>query len=341
LAQTDPDNPYEAELIEMRRWYAVTKAKEELASLRLMKARYEAGDRTLFQSLDPSTRTAFPQARGASSSLPKPEPPHTYTKKNRREFNQWERDCESFFLRSPANFITEEHKVEFGSRYISENLKSLWRAHCESRQRSSPQWQPQWSNLKTVMLDALGTPSERKQQAQEALKRCRQRSGQTPTDLLDYMRPLWEELGSAHSPELQVLEYISALHDNIRQDLFLLSEDRRNTIPSVEEQANVIYRRRGRQDLQSGNERSKKPQPTSHADEGDAKPPKKQRRSEQGQKGPSSANPKSKGFPPPGPGYICRKCGVAGHWHQNCPKPTAQSSESVEVVPGKAKGSKD
>ena len=61
------------------------------------------------------------------------------------------------------------------------------------------------------MLNALGTPSERKQQAYETLKRTHQKPGQSPTDLLDYLRPLWEELGTSQTTELQVLEYISTL----------------------------------------------------------------------------------------------------------------------------------
>ena len=92
------------------------------------------------------------------------------------------------------------------------------------------------------MLNALGSPQERKQVAYDCLKRAQQRPSQNPTDLLDYMRPLWEELGSSRTPEVQVLEYTAALREDIKKSLLLLPIDRRSTLPQVEEHANLIFR---------------------------------------------------------------------------------------------------
>ncbi|KAF1365600.1 hypothetical protein EJ07DRAFT_150119 [Lizonia empirigonia] len=204
-AQTGPiqDNSL-SELEELCAWLKATEEQEELSALREIRRKYDPGDSATILSL----QRGVPQARTApaapSSNLPRPDPPTTYQKLNRAEFNRWERDCEGFFLQSPANFRTEGQKVDFGLRYISESLKTLWQAHCSSKARDSLSWMPTWVDLKQVMLDALGTPAERRQAAYEALKRCRQRTGDSPTDLLDYLRPLWEELGEFHSPEMQV-----------------------------------------------------------------------------------------------------------------------------------------
>jgi hypothetical protein len=70
---------------------------------------------------------------------------------------------------------------------------------------------------------------------------CKQHTGQSLTDLLDYMRPLWAELEIEKNLKLKVLEFIGALTPQIQKDLFLLPTDRRDTLAAVEEQVNVIY----------------------------------------------------------------------------------------------------
>jgi hypothetical protein len=42
--------------------------------------------------------------------------------------------------------------------YISEPLKTLWRAYCLVEEVAYPGWIPTWMGLKTVMLNSLGTP---------------------------------------------------------------------------------------------------------------------------------------------------------------------------------------
>jgi hypothetical protein len=345
------------ELEEMRQWYKETKEREELESLRAMRAQYETGDRTMFQRLN-GTKTNPLIPRPSSANLPKPEPPKVYHKRDRAEYNRWERDCESFFLRAPDNFITEEQKVEFGTRYISETLRALWRSYCETQFRIAPLWAPNWATLKTVMLDSLGTPLERKQQAYEALKRCHQRHGQTPTDLLEYMRPLWEELGLAHSPEMQTLEFMAALNTSIQSDLYLLPSDRRSTLPIIEEQANVIHRRknrhngdsRSRKDYQS-DQKSRKGHKLQSGSEGDSRPPKKKNyQAKSQQRGNWPNKPQNGGLDNISP-TGCYNCGEEGHARRNCPKLTAEQRkkfqerwDSYQKRPnqlGKGKGFKD
>lgn len=104
-----------------------------------------------------------------------------------------------------------------------------------------------WNAFKTVMLNALGTRQKREQQAFESLKNTKQRPNQSPTDLLGYFRPLWEELGSSHTLRMEALEFTAALRDDIRKDLMKLPLDQRDTLPAIEESANIIFRQNGKQ----------------------------------------------------------------------------------------------
>ena len=94
------------------------------------------------------------------------------------------------------------------------------------------------------MLNALGTLVERRQSAYEALRNANQRPNQSPTDLLDYMRPFWEELGNLAPQDIRVVQYIAALREDVQKELYLIEVDRRDTISKIEEHANVIFRRR-------------------------------------------------------------------------------------------------
>jgi hypothetical protein len=325
------------ELAEMRKWLEKTKQLEELRTLREARARYDAGDPNALRLLGTGGIVTNPYPQAPSSSLPRPEPPQTYAKRNRTEYNRWERDCEGYFTSSPINFRTEQQKVDFGVRYISEPLKTLWRAHCMTEQLLIPLWMPTWLELKTVMLNSLGTPQERRQTAYEHLKNCHQRQGQSPTELLDYMRPLWEELGTAHTPELQVIEYTAALRPEIQKDLYLLPVERRSTLPQVEEQANVIHRRRGPvrgQHPQGGKSKGTRPRGGSDGSEGERKPLKKARR-------PHPAHFAPKRYPKPHVDVItCFRCGAPGHRSYECTQPKKEDKKPLETVVVKGKGPK-
>lgn len=337
------------ELDNLRQWLKEARDREELEELRQIRARYEAGDRTALQPTQGIERaTAAP--RFSSANLPKPEPPHTYSKKNRAQYNRWERDCEGFFLRSPDHFVTEAQRVEFGTRYISEPLKSLWRSYMESQTIQDPTFEPNWANVKQVMLDALGTPLERKQQAYEQLKRCHQSASQSPTDLLDYMRPLWEELGTTQSPDMQALEYFSALQEYIQKDLYLLPPDKRTTIAMIEEQANVIFRRRARTTPKAKEEKPKRQHQNNSGSEGDRKTPKTTQKA--GELAPKTLKwpkrPETAGKSAAKGNITCYRCGKPGHYADRCRSPHPKNAEgsagkdrNAEGSAGKVNGSKD
>jgi hypothetical protein len=329
------------ELLEMRAWLENTQAQEELRVLRELRARYEAGDVTAVRAVSSSQGgVAMPPAM-PSAALPRPQPPQQFAKRNREEYNRWERDCEGFFTRSSANFMQEQQKVDFGVMYISEPLKTLWRAHCLVEQTVFPAWIPTWTSLKAVMLNSLGTPQERRKLAYEQLKSCRQRAGQSPTELLDYLRPLWEELGPTVTPELQVIEYTSALRIEIQRDLERLPVTMRNTIPMIEEQANIIYRRTPSVHNQKdhlGKQKSNRPRTGSDGSEGDGKPPKKSKRLRVYQSGPKwGRKPETSTTPRP---ITCFNCGQAGHKSFECMNPTKPGSDPRKDRSGKERGRK-
>jgi hypothetical protein len=111
-AQPEPIQPNESEsvanscttnpqLAEMRIWLQRTREKEELRSLLELRARYEAGDLTAVRTVSSSSKDPTAPPATPTIALPRPEPLHVFAKRNRAEYNCWERDCEGFFLRSP------------------------------------------------------------------------------------------------------------------------------------------------------------------------------------------------------------------------------------------------
>lgn len=247
MAHRNPvDDELDRELQELEAWHQRAMKLDKVTRLRETKARYLAGDTHALQVAQVATSTPSTIPAVPTSGLPRPEPPHVFAKRNRVDYNRWKRDCERYFDRLPANFPQEAHKVDFGAQYLSETMKSLWAAHCADKWLLLPLWTPTWESMKAVMLGSLGTPSERRQRAYESLTRARMLPHSTPTELLDYMRPYWEELGSTHGPELQVMGFVHALPEDIQKQLFMYPEDRRETLTQVEEIANLIHRQKGR-----------------------------------------------------------------------------------------------
>ena len=127
------------ELEQMRSWLQQIRDQRELEKLREIRTRYEAGDLDAIKEPQTGAKTAVTAITASASSLPRPEPPTKYAKANRAEYNRWERDCEGFFLKSPAHFTLQQQRVDFGVTYISEPLKTLWQAHCSASRRVVPE----------------------------------------------------------------------------------------------------------------------------------------------------------------------------------------------------------
>ncbi|KAF2726431.1 hypothetical protein EJ04DRAFT_530282, partial [Polyplosphaeria fusca] len=239
LAHLTPMEPtVQTELEELRKWMQDARDREELERLQEAQRKYDASDLTAIQPALPATVVASARPTAPRTVLPRPEPPHVYKKKNRADYNMW----------------TEEEKVTFGLQYVSEMLKTVWDTYVTTERRRDALWVLTWAVLKGKMLSSLGTLTERRQDAFDQIKKCKQHQGQTPTELLNYLRPLWEEVGESSEARM-VNEFVSALSENIRNDLAILPQAQRETLPEMEEHVNVIYRRcqkpREAQDTQS------------------------------------------------------------------------------------------
>ncbi|KAF1936924.1 hypothetical protein EJ02DRAFT_459142, partial [Clathrospora elynae] len=280
------------ELEELRGFFAAAKRQRELDRLKALRARFEAGDVAALLEADSEPRIAAVVPLAPTMSLPRPEKPQQYTKRNQMEYNCWMRNCEVYFNRSPGYFLVEALKIDFATSYISEPLKTLWEAHCR-------------------------TESKRMLQASEALRKAAQRPNQSPTELLDYLRLYWEELGSLKPVEAQVLDFTLALHNYIKKDLLMLSPERRNTIP-----LGPVKEPREFQPKNNTNKTPKRPRSATLGYLGGnlAKKAKPQGRSAD---------------------VSCWNCGEPGHTKPNCPKllrADKDSKKSNNLQEGKGKG---
>jgi hypothetical protein len=174
--QTDPVlDDLDRELAAEQRWLDQARKQSELTRIRALRARYEAGDLTAIMEDQSNPRQPLTTPTVSSHGLLRPKALETYTKRNRAEYNRWERDCEGFFTRSPANFVLEQQKVDFGLMYALETIKTLWESHTFTKASVVPGWLPTWTALKEVMVNALGTLAERRQNAYKSLRNANQR----------------------------------------------------------------------------------------------------------------------------------------------------------------------
>jgi hypothetical protein len=342
-AHNDPvEDELDRELQELEAWHARATKLEKVARLREVQARYLAGEPNALQAAQVNAVGPYTTPAVPTSGLPRPEPPHVFSKRNRADYNCWRRDCERYFERLPANFPQELQKVDFGAQYLSETMKSLWSAYCADQRRALPLWSPTWDAMKAVMLGSLGTQAERRQKAYEALNRARMLPHSTPTELLDYMRPYWEELGNTHGPELQVMGFVHALPDDIQKQLFMYPEDRRVTLTQVEEIANLVHRQRGRPKVEQEILPAKHQGKTKKGPKGDGgfkETPKRAKEvspAHNGPKRPRRTRPK-----PVSSAVTCYGCGEAGHIRPNCPNPEKSKKPTIGQDMGNCKGRKE
>ncbi|KAF3031329.1 hypothetical protein E8E11_000016 [Didymella keratinophila] len=342
VGRNDPEeDALDRELQELEAWHERAAKMQKVARLREAQARHLAGDPNALQMARVDTVGTHSLPVVPTSGLPRPEPPHMFSKRTRADYNCWKRDCERYFERLPANFPQEVQKVDFGVQYLSETMKSLWAAYCTDQRLIYPLWVPTWAAMKAVMLGALGTLSERRQKAYEALNRARMLPHSTPTELLDYMRPYWEELDTTHGPELQVMGFIHALPDDIQKQLFMYPEDRRATLTQVEEIANLIHRQRGRLRASQDNGSAKHQGKSIKAPKGGGGSKETPKRAQEGgstHNGPK--RPRGTQSKSGSPAITCYGCGESGHIHPNCPNSDRSKKPTNEQDLGKGKGQK-
>jgi hypothetical protein len=360
--QNDADeSDTDRQIRELELWEEKQRRQEKLRRLRDRRRRYEEGDHTAIQGdLVTPPVTTTPAIR-PTALLPRPDPPEKYEKRDRAQYNRWERDCERYFDQTPQLFELNQQKIDFGERYVAEPLKSLWSAWVRDRNtpaayamRSNftgttlppaPLGPPSWKEFKEVMLNALGSKMERRHVAHTALTRRRQKQEESPTELLDALRPLWEELQEEVSEGYKVLQYTSALRRDIQDDLSRAKDEDKGTLVQIEDLANRSWRRLGQnQQYRTGDTKksTNRAQSKTHDTPGDTRTPKKAKKSQRGRGGPNGAestkkdNTKVTSFR-----LQCFKCGEVGHKAKVCTKEKKSESSPKENQKGKGKGPKN
>lgn len=178
--------------------------------------------------------------------------------------------------------------------------------------------------------------------AYEQLQKAKQLPSQSPTELLDYLRLIWEELGTEYNLQLQVLSYVAALRTEIREDVERLLISMREHLWQVEEQANISHRRLHHQRLNRDNQnklKEQKRQGNHPKTEGNTKDPKGRKRGKLGQNG--SLRNKKFGSGPKKKKIKCFNCREPGHYLNKCKNEKKPRLDPREEKTGKDKGQKN
>jgi Zinc knuckle len=348
------------QLAKMRAWARATQDELELKQLTEAKAAYDRGDTSAVYRLAALDKNATLSSTllPPSSVLPKPGNPSIYKAKSRSDYNDWVRDCENCFNKAKSVFMDDDSRVNFGYEYLSSNLKTVWDTYVGERNRAlamtqEPPFKPYratWDHFKRKMLDQLGTEYERQLRAHDAIKKASQRKNQTPTELLNYLKPLWDELGEKNVIR-KVLDYTNALDDLIQEKLDNVPVEKRKDLSMLEEQANLVWRRlkqstetssisgdgHRRQSSSSGG--SRKRHSENDKDKKDTRGNKRNRKNENR---PSHDHNKQDGRDKPKKKIICYNCDQEGHKRPDCPKLVGQGKDGEQRgSSGKDKGQKD
>jgi hypothetical protein len=314
MAQNNPYLPdVPEELLQLRRWAMEVKVRHETETLAQIKKRVEQGDTAALDEVSvSSTGNIEFNTTTQRPYLPPASAPTNYRAKSRAEFNAYVRDCEDVFERNPLMFKTDDQKVGFSKQYLDDQRKAIWKKYCEEMKTKHDQdWYPTWDDLKDRMLNCLGTPLQRKLKAHNTIKACHQRTHQSPTELLDYLQPLWDE-AEVIDPDQQLADYITALDPNLKRLMGVIMETPDLTLMQVQERASNLW-----QDLKYQDNASTKSE-GSNKRKGDPN---------NDNRGRNGSNKHHKGQSQPGGGgsgnasavrHKCYACGRIGHIVDQC-----------------------
>ncbi|SMY28057.1 unnamed protein product [Zymoseptoria tritici ST99CH_1A5] len=139
-------------------------------------------------------------------NLPKSKEPPVFEGKSRASYDNWVRALERAFRRHEGFAEREDRKVDFAADYIGKLQQDYWERHVDSLNDQS---EPTWSIIKEVMLNSIGTETERREKAHEKLKKATL-GNRTPEELLEELKTLWKELDKRDDGK-KILRFYSAL----------------------------------------------------------------------------------------------------------------------------------
>jgi len=231
------DQDLDRQLVEEEQQTERARKRARIQSLRAERARLEAGGSSTPTSttIEAPTRPGPIPNMGYTVQLPKPEPPHRFTGRNRADWDHWVRDVERFLIGAPNSFPTEHSKVVFGAQYLGITQRDRW----DRSEAALGLEEVTWEALKENMLDSMGNAEERAEKAYERIKSAQQ-GRYTPTELLQYLKSLWADADVRDEPA-QMRDFKAALAPNIKSRVNLGAK-RYDTLVGLEEAANEAHR---------------------------------------------------------------------------------------------------
>lgn len=272
------------------------RAEEEL---RLLEAAQGQGDATVASTT---------QGEPGKGSLPKDREPPVFEGKTRANYDDWVRAVERKFRRYAGFYSREDLKTDYAGEYMGKLQQDHWDRHV----RQLAAGEPTWAMMRQVMLDSMGSESERKQRAHDQLRTVIQGS-RTPTELLEEMKTCWQEVGEDREDQM-IIAFISALDHNLkwRVRMNLVAP---TTLKEAEDRANWALRlakEQAEERKETRQQQGRKRQGTSGA----PSPPGTResiRRSTPAAGGPSKAQERPRSPP------TCYGCRQVGHKKNECP----------------------